>query len=156
MRCSHNVSSISVCLAMKPVPWEDLPGTKCLVPAAWQDSEEQQDWGCSRSECWTAAGWGSTIIRWGSARQKTHHDAQLRVTPPCSTHHPYSLKQHPWLYFPTNSDTQHGQQQQPIQLCILSLDNCTFNIPSYADWCDFCLLKEMHSYCLLEPCSCNV
>lgn len=41
-----------------------------------------------------------------------------------------------WLFFPVNSDIEHaeytGQQQLPIQPCILSvLDTCTFNIPSY-------------------------
>lgn len=65
-----------------------------------------------------------------------------------------------WLCFPVNSDIQHGQQQLPIQPCILSpqwsvLDTCTFNIPSYVNWFNFYLLNEMHSYCLFEPRSCN-
>lgn len=32
---------------------------------------------------------------------------------------------------------------------------CTFNVPSYGNWFNFCLLNKIHSYCLFEPHSCN-
>lgn len=81
------------------------------------------------------------------------HSSQLQLRAALTT--PKALHSIYWLYFPVNSDTQNGQQQLPIQPYILSLDTCTFNIPSYENWFNFCLLNEMHSYCLFEPRLCN-
>lgn len=148
-RCSSNVSSICVliesCASGRPT-WNRVFGPCSLAGLRGAT-------GLRLLQKWMldSRGLGVSNNPLGVCNTKNSSEFQLHAA--LTT--PEALQSICWLYFPVNSDIQHGQQQLPTQPCILSLDTCTFNIPSYANWFCFYSFNEMHSYCLFEPCSCH-